>query len=109
MHIITPVREEHNYAIRLAFKITNNEAEYKAILLEQVITKALGATKIEIRTDSQVVLNQVQGEFAIKSNKLRKYLALVKTECSHFKYFQIQQISSVENQKVDKLVCTASG
>lgn len=56
-------REEHNYAIRLAFNITNNEVEYEALLASLAFTKLLGTNEIEVKFDSQVVLNQVQGEF----------------------------------------------
>lgn len=65
----------------------NNEAKYEALLSGLTVARTLGATKVKVRANSQVVVNQVWGEFAVKSDKLKKYLAWVKAECSHFKYF----------------------
>lgn len=37
VHIVIDAGEEHNYAIRLAFKTTNNKAKYEAPLTELAI------------------------------------------------------------------------
>lgn len=45
LHIITKFfDEEHNYAIKIAFKKTNNEAKYKALLERLPVARLLGAT-----------------------------------------------------------------
>ncbi|KAF5463927.1 hypothetical protein F2P56_014050 [Juglans regia] len=66
--------EEHNYAIKLGFKTTNNKAEYEALLARMIVARSLGATEVEVRANSQVVVSQVTGQFAIKGEKLKKYL-----------------------------------
>lgn len=43
LHIVTDMGEKYNYAIKLAFKITNNKAEYKALLFDLTIAKSLDA------------------------------------------------------------------
>lgn len=48
-------------------------------------------------------------EFAAKSEKLKKYLALVQAERARFQNFQIQQIVRVENDKTDRLAKMAFG
>ncbi|XP_041027059.1 uncharacterized protein LOC121267276 [Juglans microcarpa x Juglans regia] len=52
VHIVTSEGEEYNYAIKLAFKTTNNEAEYEALLSGLAVARSLGATEIEVRADS---------------------------------------------------------
>lgn len=89
VHIITSKIEKYNYVIKLAFKTMNKEAEYEALLSGLVVAMSLGAAEIEVQADFQVVVNQVQGEFVVKSEKLKKYFALVEAEHPHFKYFQI--------------------
>lgn len=42
---------------KLLFKMTNNEAEYEALIARLSIARALGATKVEIKVNSQVVVN----------------------------------------------------
>lgn len=46
MNIITEDGEEHNYTIKLAFKTTNNEAEYEALLAGLEVTNLMGASEI---------------------------------------------------------------
>lgn len=74
MHIITDTWEEHNYPFKLSFKNTIKEAEYEALLVGLTIVKSLGDTKVEVTSNSQVVFNQVLGEFPTKGKKLKKYL-----------------------------------
>lgn len=100
---------EYEYAIQLAFKATNNEVEYKTLLAGLIVAASLGVEEIEARVNAQVVVNQVKGEFAVKSERLRRYLQEVERRRAHFRYFQIQQVLKVENQKVDKLGKAASG
>jgi ribonuclease HI len=40
---------------------TNNEAEYEAVLAGLSIAREMGERKIEIRSDSQVVVSHIQG------------------------------------------------
>lgn len=79
--------KDHNYAIKSAFKTMNNEVEYEALLSRLQVARTLRATKIKVWADSQVVVNQVRGQFVAKSEKLMRYLALVEAKCPHFKYF----------------------
>lgn len=61
MHIVTGAREEHNSAIRLAFKTTNNKTEYEALLAKLGVAESLGADKMEVGVNSQVVFNLGRG------------------------------------------------
>lgn len=46
--------------IKLAFETTNNEAEYEALLVGLEVAELLGAIEVEVKADSQVVVNQVR-------------------------------------------------
>lgn len=109
MHIVTEIGKEHDYAIKLAFKMTNNESEYEALLVGMSMARLLGATEVEMKENSQVVVSQVLGEFSKKGEKLKKYLEQVCKEHDLFRYFRIQQIMMGENQKADWLAMAASG
>lgn len=69
VHITTDFREEHNNAIKLAFKTTNNKTKYEALLAGLLEVEMLGATKVEVRVDSHLVFNQVLGEFIAKGEE----------------------------------------
>lgn len=45
------------YALQFEFKASNNEAEYKAIIVGLRISKASGVKKAHIKSDSQLVVS----------------------------------------------------
>ena len=72
------------YEIQLKFPVTNNEAEYEAILTRLRIAQALGAKNILLRSDSQLVIRQVKGDFEAKETRMQKYLRLTNQLVSNF-------------------------
>ena len=50
-------------AIRLDFPTSNNETEYVAIIAEIDLATFVSSEKIIIRSDSQLVVGQVNGEY----------------------------------------------
>ncbi|GFS36164.1 hypothetical protein Acr_00g0044410 [Actinidia rufa] len=67
--IQTPSGEQMEYTIRIGFKATNNEAEYEALFISLRVAVELGAQSLEIFSDSQLVVNQVQGDYLAKDAK----------------------------------------
>ena len=65
------------YGVQLKFPITNNEAEYEAILTGLRIAWALKAKNILLSSDSQLVIGQVKGDFEAKETRMQKYLKLM--------------------------------
>ena len=51
------------YGVQLKFHVTNNEAEYEAILMGPRIAQALGTKNALLRSDSQLIIGQVKGDF----------------------------------------------
>ena len=47
------------YGVELKFPLTNNEAEYEAILTRLKIVQAVGAKTALLKRDSQLVIRQV--------------------------------------------------
>lgn len=82
---------------------TNNQAGYEVLLAGLRISTILGADEIYIFSDSQVVLNQVKGEYQAKEDTMIAYLAIAKRMLLCFRNFKITQIPQEENEKVDAL------
>ena len=63
--IITPegIRLEHSF--KLGFKASNNEAEYKALIVGLKTAFDLSPRDVEVYLDSRLVINQVQGSFEV--------------------------------------------
>ena len=58
----TSLGEHMEYAIHIGFKATNNEAKYEALLVGLMVTTKLGVESLDTFSDSQLVVNQVQGD-----------------------------------------------
>ena len=70
------IKVEHSF--RLGFKAFNNEAEYKALLAGLRAVLNLFAREVKVYSNSQLVVNQVQGSFKAKDPQMIDYLWLVK-------------------------------
>lgn len=56
---VSPLRVPMNYMVRLHFPASNNEAEYEALINGLRIAVELGIHRLDVRGDSQLVVNQV--------------------------------------------------
>ena len=66
--------DEIKCMVCLDFPTTNNEAEYKALVVGPDLAKAVGVTNVVIYYDSQVVTSQVNGNYECKDKWMKKYL-----------------------------------
>ncbi len=84
-------------------RATNNQAEYKAIIaaLEHAIT--LGANQVEIHSDSELVVRQINGEYRVKKATLKPLYQQVKRLQSQLKSFTITHIPRQQNIEADNL------
>jgi len=53
-------------ALKFAFKASNNQAEYKALIAGMLLAKEMGARSLLAKSDSQLVTGQVIGEYQAK-------------------------------------------
>lgn len=106
--LISPSGEEMWISVCLRFKVSNNEAEYKAVLYGLQTARAVGPTRVRICSDSQLVTSQIQGSFAIKDDHMPKYAAAYKQINSRFSKVQIQRIPREENVQADELAQLAT-
>ena len=60
--------------VRLDFPNTNNEAEYEALVVGLDLAKVVGAISVVIYCDSQVITNQVNGDYECKGERMKRYL-----------------------------------
>ena len=72
------------YEVQLKFLVINNEVEYETILTGLKIARALGAKNALLRSDSQLVIGQVKGDFEAKETRMQRYLKLTNQLVSKF-------------------------
>lgn len=51
-------------------RTTNNVAEYRALIAGLALARELGASGVEVRMDSELVIRQVQGRYQVKTSHL---------------------------------------
>jgi ribonuclease HI len=84
-------------------KMTNNMAEYEALLRALEKAQEHGAQDVVVYTDSLLVANQVTGTYKINNDILRQYVLKAKKIISNFGSFSIQYIPREQNRIADKL------
>ena len=70
----SPEGDEIKCMVRLDFPTTNNETEYEALVAGLDLAKVVGAASVVIHCNSQVVTNQVKGDYKCKGERIKKYL-----------------------------------
>ncbi|XP_074323812.1 uncharacterized protein LOC141660721 [Apium graveolens] len=99
----SPGRFTIQQAIAFAFKATNNQAEYEALLSGLRLAKSLGVRNLTIYSDSQIVVRQTNGEYVAKDPKLARYQEMVRAILETIPDSTILQINREENAKADEL------
>jgi ribonuclease HI len=86
---------------------TNNVAEYQALILGLKMARNLGVKKIQVFTDSELMVRQLKGQYRVKAAHL---LPLYEAAQQAFKAFDTHAISHVPremNQLADRLANAA--
>nr|XP_017246807.1 PREDICTED: uncharacterized protein LOC108218398 [Daucus carota subsp. sativus] len=96
------------YAIKLNFPTTNNEAKYEALIAGFGLARTLRVKNLKVYGDSRLVVSQVNGEFEAREETMLKYLRIVKAQITLFEECQIEYIPREENAKADALSQFAS-
>ena len=96
------------YALKLDFPTTNNEAEYEALIAGLGLAGVLRAKNLKVCGDSRLVVSQVNGEFEAREETMSKYLKLVKAIMTQFDECHVEHIPREENAKADALSKFAS-
>jgi len=89
-------------ALHFAFKATNNQAEYEAILAGLNLAHDLGAREVIYKSDSQLVVGQIKGDFEVKKPLLQRYYHTVSNSIAKFDKVTIMHIARQENERADR-------
>ncbi|XP_020972598.1 uncharacterized protein LOC110269239 [Arachis ipaensis] len=61
-------------SLRFKFLASNNQAEYEALLVSLKLAKEVGAERLIVFSDSQVITSQVNDTYQVKDPNMKKYL-----------------------------------
>jgi ribonuclease HI len=107
--LVSPSGIKLRYTTRLQFhneadKCTNNIAECEGILLGLHKLRAIIVQICTLRTDSKVVVDQIEKECNTREPTLERYLTLVKRMECYFKGITVEYIERTKNSEADELV-----
>ncbi|XP_073063934.1 uncharacterized protein [Primulina eburnea] len=101
--LISPKGDELKLAVRLDFRASNNEAEYEAVLAGLRAAQQVGAARVHLFSDSQLVAHQMNGSYDIKNERLIEYVKAVEAAKELFTELVFKQILREENEGADSL------
>ena len=94
----------------LGDNITNNEAEYQAVIFALKKFKALFGKKItevsevEVKSDSELLVNQMNGKYKLENEKIQKFFIEIWNLKIDFKQVKFKAIPREKNKEADRLV-----
>ena len=90
------------------FPASNNEAEHGAIKAGINLAISVSLEKIIIRSDSQLVVGHVNGEYETKDQPMTKYVSLVTIRLGNFVAWGLEHVSRDSREKADALATVAA-
>ena len=82
---------------------TNNVAEYEGLLLGLKHARDLGYREVEVRADSQLLIRQLKGEYAVRHAGLKPLHAEALRLLHGFDKYDLQHVPREENALADEM------
>jgi len=89
--------------MRFLGHMTNNAAEYNALILGLRGALGIGGTSIEIYTDSELVAKQMKGVYTVRNRELRRLHGKAIALLGKFHSYDVISIRREDNKEADRL------
>jgi ribonuclease HI len=89
--------------MRYLGRMTNNAAEYHALILGLREVLEIGGTSVEIYTDSELVARQMKGIYNVRNSHLRKLYKEAVALLDRLHSYEMIPIRREDNRKADRL------
>jgi ribonuclease HI len=106
---VSPLGEHMRYVVRLHFPASNNMAEYNALLCGLKIAIETGIKRLDVRGDSQLVIDQVMKNASCHDDKMEAYCKAVRALEDKFYGIELNHVPRRYNEEADKLAKIALG
>jgi ribonuclease HI len=107
--LISPRGEMFEFAIPIQPTVTNNQAEYEALLRRLQYLREAGVVSVVVYGDSELVIKQLNGQYECKSDTLRSYYEECRDILKSFQLVILQHIPREHNEEANRLAQSASG
>jgi ribonuclease HI len=106
---VSPLGEHMRYAVHLHFPASNNMAEYEALLCGLKIAIEIGVKRLDVRGDSQLVIDQVMKNASCHNDKMEAYCKAVRALEDKFYDIELNHVPRRYNEEADELAKIVSG
>jgi ribonuclease HI len=106
---ISPLGEHMRYAVHLHFPASNNMAEYEALLCGLRISIETGIKRLDVRGDSQLVIDQVMKNASSHDDKMEAYCNAVRALEDKFYGIELNHVPRRYNEEADEVAKIVSG
>ncbi|XP_050896003.1 uncharacterized protein LOC127102699 [Lathyrus oleraceus] len=107
--IISPNKILTKFQYKVEGTCSNNEAEYEALITGLEMLMELGATRVEIMGDLDLVIKQIIKEYRCVKENLIMYFIITSRLLKNFEMVYIRHIPRIENKVANDLTQIASG
>ncbi len=83
---------------------TNNQAEYRAMIMALKAAKKMSPPSVEIFADSELVVKQIKGEYRVKDEGLKPLFRELMSLLGEFSSYSVAHVRREKNKHADKLV-----
>ncbi len=90
-------------SIKFGFSVTNNMAEYEALIVRLHRARKIGVRNLRAYSDSQLVVRQMAGDYSAKDPTLAKYHEYVSKLIQEFDAVHVENVPHRDNAEADSL------
>lgn len=102
--VVIRVGEKVYHFKRFIGHATNNQAEYRAVLLAMEEAKKLGLEELHYVLDSELVVRQLRQEYKVKDAELGKLFVKIWNLSHGFEKITYHHVPREQNREADRLV-----
>ncbi|XP_073288977.1 uncharacterized protein [Primulina huaijiensis] len=108
VRVESPQGDKLMYSIKFQFLASNNEAEYEALVAGIKLALSAGARSLVVHSDSQLVVNQLNGTYEAKEEKMNQYVSRDNELLALLEIYEIKKVPKANNEVADRLAKIAS-
>jgi ribonuclease HI len=101
---ISPRGEQLKYVFQILFEVSNNEAEYEALLHELRLAVSLGIKRLLVYGNSLLVVQKVNKDWDINKDTMDAYVAEIRKLENKFSGLEIHHVICDNNTGADVLL-----
>ena len=106
--LVSPEQITIEKSLSLGFSVTNNEAEYEALLEGMSMVQRMEGKAVKMFSDSRLIVGQVKGELEARDERMQGYLSNVRHLQSRFESFSLLHVPRSGNTHADSLATLAT-